>query len=54
MSLDGQGMICQACSITAQAVQQKAGMWKAYLTGAVIVFAFLAIVVARVVLFHIR
>jgi recombinational DNA repair protein (RecF pathway) len=41
MSLDGQGMICQACSIGARATQEKAGMRKAYLTGALIVGLFL-------------
>jgi len=48
MSLDGEGMICQSCSIGARAVQEKAGMRKAYLTGALIVGLFVLYMVWRI------
>jgi recombinational DNA repair protein (RecF pathway) len=50
LSLDGDGMICSGCAIGARAVQDKAGMRKAYLTGAVIVGVFLLYMAARVFL----
>jgi len=48
MSLDGNGMVCPTCAIGARAVQEKRGMRKAYLTGAVIVGLAFLYVVARI------
>jgi hypothetical protein len=48
MSLDGSGMVCQSCAGSQKAVQEKAGMRKAYLSGAVIVGLALLYVVARI------
>ena len=50
MSLDGHGMICQPCSLTARDAQVKAGTRKAYLMGALIVGAVVLIVLARIIL----
>jgi hypothetical protein len=49
LSLDGSGMICQACSIEQKAVQEKAGTRKAYLSGAIIVGGFILYVIWRII-----
>jgi hypothetical protein len=48
MSLDGSGMVCQSCALSQKGVQEKAGMRKAYLTGAVIVGLAMLYVAARI------
>jgi hypothetical protein len=48
MSLDGSGMVCSSCANAQKAVQEKAGMRKAYLSGAVIVGLALLYVLARI------
>ncbi len=50
LSLDGRGMICQTCSLSARAAQQRAGTRKAYWIGALIVGAFILVVLGRIVL----
>jgi hypothetical protein len=48
MSLDGDGLVCQPCTITARSAQVKAGTRKAYLLGALIVGAAALIVALRI------
>jgi hypothetical protein len=36
MSLDGSGMICPACSIGQRSAQDKAGLRKTYVAGAIV------------------
>lgn len=50
MSLEGDGFVCQPCTLTARSAQQKAGMRKAYLLGAILVGIPAIIVILRIVL----
>ena len=42
MSLDGSGMICSACSLGQRSAQDKAGLRKTYVTGAIVLVHILA------------